>query len=230
MDAPTAAAALAPAAPAAAPAAAAPAAPTPAAAAPAAAPAEPAAASPAPVIPGKDATPAEWSAFFKGIGAPASAEAYNLPVPEGGDKAFSTEAAGIMAEVGLLPHQAQKLAEWWNGKSAAMTQSQQAAQEAAAVAANEAAKRDDAALRNEWGATYDANINAGKAAVAQFLPKDKAADLITAMEGVVGYGQVMRFMAQIGKGLGSGTANGLGGAPGEQPKTLAQALYPNMAP
>lgn len=184
-------------------------------------------------LPGKDATPADWGAYYKAISAPdAAALAAELPVPEGTDKAFATEAATQMAEVGLLPHQAQKLAEWWNTKSAAAQEAFKTEQtrvgNEAAAAAEAKVNAEDAALRNEWTpAKYDANMEVAKRAVRQFLPADKAAATLTALEQSIGYGATMRLMHKIGAGLGEGTLKG-DGHPGESAvKSIAERLYGN---
>jgi len=44
---------------------------------------------PAVKLPGKDATPEQWSEFYKQIGAPDKAEAYELPLPEGDSGEFA---------------------------------------------------------------------------------------------------------------------------------------------
>lgn len=189
-------------------------------------------------LPGPDATPDQWKTFYKALGAPESGDGYQLPVPEGGDAAFAKEAATMMAEAGLLPRQAEALAKWWNDKAAALTaaQSDQAAQaEAAKLREQHAANTaDEATLRQEWGAQHDANMEAAKRAVRQFItpmaPAGKTSALVAAIEGVVGYGATMRMMHAIGKGLMTGQAHGLGGdgQQVQQPaKTLAERLYPN---
>lgn len=182
-------------------------------------------------LPGKDATPADWKAYYKAIGAPENAEGYTLPVPDGQDGAFAKEAAAQMAEVGLLPHQAKALAEWWNGKAAAAIEANKTATTKAetdrVVAADAAVKTEDAALKNEWQANYDANIEAGKRAVRQLFPADKSGAALDALQGALGYGATMRLMQKLGTGLGEGTARGLGDATGAGgQKSLEERLYP----
>lgn len=195
-------------------------------------PTEPQTAPPAPApiqLPGKDATAAEWKTYYAAIGAP-DAAGLALKVPEGGDQAFATEAATAMAEVGLLPHQAQKLAEWWNTKSAAAraafdAESAKVANDAAAAAAARV-NTDDAALKNEWQTNYEANLEIGRRAVRQFLPKDKAAEAIDALERSIGYGATMRLMHKLGKGLGEGELRGDGKPGTGEAKSLQDRLYP----
>lgn len=178
-------------------------------------------------LPGKEAKAEDWKAFYKAIGAPESGDAYALPVPEGGNPEFAKEAAAMMAEAGLLPQQAKALAEWWNSKSGAALQASQAAAAQAEADAGKAAEADDVALHAEWkGDAYDKNIEAAKKAVRQFVPEAKRADILDGLQKVMGYGDTMRFMANIGAKLAEGSANGLDGGQGNStPKSIEQRLY-----
>lgn len=195
--------------------------------APTPAPAEPA--PPALTLPGKDATPEAWKAYYKAIGAPESADAYQLPVPDGQDGAFAKTAAGWMAEAGLLPHQAAQLAGKWNEFMAThATQSQADAAKAeqdALTARDTKAKAEDAALRNEWGQGHEQNVGLARQAATRFFG-DKAADIIESIETAVGYGQTMRIMHAIGQGLGEGKARGLDSGGAQTPRDPASVLYP----
>lgn len=178
-------------------------------------------------LPGKDAKTEDWKAFYKSIGAPESGEAYALPVPEGGNPEFAKEAATMMAEVGLLPQQAKALAEWWNTKSSTALQAAKDAATQAEADAGKQAEADDVALHKEWnGEAYDKNIEAAKRAVRQFVPEAKRADILDSLQKVMGYGDTMRFMANIGAKLAEGAANGLDGGQGNStPKSIEQRLY-----
>lgn len=206
--------------------------PDPAATNPTATPAatDPAAAPAALTLPGKDAKPEDWKAFYKTIGAPEKGDGYELTVPADGDPEFAKEGAAIMAEAGLLPHQAKALADWWNSKRTAalgaMTEAKTAAEASAAAARNAATATDEAALKNEWQAGYDKNVETAKRAVRQFFPSGKEADVLTAIEGALGYGATMRMMAKLGAGLGEGNARGITGTQGAESKSLAERLYP----
>lgn len=215
-----------PAAPAAAaPAVAAPAAPAvaPTAAAPAAAPAASPAAPAAPplTLPGKDAGTAEWQAFYRSIGAPTSADGYKLEVPQGADPTFAKTAATWMAEAGLLPAQAEALSKQWNAHVAeqATLQESRAAEAAAAELQRRHTEnvRQETALKTEWGVNHDANLAAAKQAIGQFvapLAGDKVADIMTAVEGVIGYAATVKLFHGIGKGLATGQIRGVGAGEG----------------
>jgi hypothetical protein len=190
--------------------------------APAAAPAEPETL--ALSLPGKDATPEQWSEFYKAIGAPDKAEAYELPVPEGDDGAFAKTAAEWFKDAGLLPQQAQALASKWNEFATAQAQQAEQAEAARIQAMDTKNRAEEQSLKTEWGQAHEANMELAKRAVRQFIPGDKAPDVITALEDKLGYAETIKLLHSIGKGLGEHDAPGLGErAPAR--KDAASILY-----
>lgn len=185
---------------------------------------------PAIKLPGKDATPDDWAAFYKSIGAPDSAEAYKLPVPEGDDGVFAKQAAEWFKDSGVLPQQAEKLAGKWNEfVSAQIAESEKAeADRITALNAKNIAEKQD--LTNEWGAKATENIEFAKRAAVQFFPKENAAGVISAIESVLGYKATIQMLHNIGKGLGEHDATaGMGAQTGGQPaKSLAERMFKNM--
>lgn len=196
----------------------------------------PAAPAPAPApeaaplkLPGKDATPADWTTFYRSLGAPEKGEAYGITVPQGADGKFAKEAATWMAEQGLMPQQAQGLVAKWNAFVEQGRTDQAKAAEAAITAAHTKNVAEEATLKTEWGQAHDANLGLAKQAIATFvkpLAGDKAGDLVAAVEGVIGYAATIKLMHSIGKGLGTGQLHGAGNTTGA-PNPLA-ALYPSM--
>lgn len=127
---------------------------------------------------------------------------------------------------GLSAEQAKGLANDWN----AMIASQQAAAEQAEAAQHAAQKAKNEAesteLRNEWGQHNDANMHFARQAVQQFLPKGKEAEVISAIEGKLGYKETIKFLHGIGKGLAESDAAGLGASNAGAPeKSLAERMY-----
>ena len=186
-------------------------------------------------LPGKDATPADWSKYYADIGAPKDATGYELPVPEGVDGAFAKEAATAMAKVGLLPNQASALAAWWNERVSSTTEAGKAAATAAetarVTAADAAAKRDDAALRNEWGTAADQNMEHAKRAAREFVTPfagDKTADIITAIENSIGYAATMKLMHAIGSKIGEAQPRGLGTSPAPKANGMYEQLQESI--
>lgn len=179
-------------------------------------------------LPGKDAKPEEWKAFYAKLGAPENADGYKLEVPEGQDPVFSKLAAGKFAELGLLPQQAEGLVKWWNEQAGATSKAAEKAEADAVVAQQAKAKEDDAALRNEFQGEGYAKMKetAGKA-VREFFPGDKEQQVaaLSALEGVLGYGGLYRFLNNIGKGLAEGSLRGVDQGNKEPPKPLANMMF-----
>jgi hypothetical protein len=192
---------------------------------PAAAAAAAAAAEPSVKLPGKDATPEQWAEFYKAVGAPDTPEAYQLPVPEGQDGEFAKTAATWFKDAGLLPQQAQALASKWNEFTSAQAAAAEAAEQQRIATLDQQNKAQEAALKTEWGQQHDANMELARRAVRQFIPTDKAGDVIAALEDRLGYAETIKFMHAIGKGLGEHDAPGLGRAPAPGRKSAAEILY-----
>ncbi|CAM4093049.1 Phage protein [Bordetella tumbae] len=156
---------------------------------------------------------------------PESADAYKLPVPDGQDGAFVTEAAKWMHEAGVPIAQAQALATKWNEYQASQAQ-------AADLARQQQGEADVAALRKEWGGQYDANVELGKRAVRTFAGEGGDAEqLIGKIEGAIGAAETLRLFQRIGKSMGEGTltpTDSPAGGSGE-PADAATLFYPSMA-
>jgi hypothetical protein len=180
-------------------------------------------------LPGKDATPEQWAEFYKSIGAPDKADAYELPVPEGDDGSFAKIAAEWFKDAGLLPQQAKALADKWNEFSAAQQQAMQQAEQQRIQQMDAKNRAEQEALKTEWGQQHDANLELARRAARQFFPRDNVADVVTALEGVLGYGQTIKLLHSIGKGLAEHDAPGLGQQT-QSRKSLAEILYGGSMP
>lgn len=176
-------------------------------------------------LPGKDATPEQWAEFYKAVGAPETPEAYDLPVPEGQDGVFAKTAATWFKDAGLLPQQATALAAKWNEFTTAQAAAAEAAETQRIAALDTRNKAEEAALKTEWGQSHDANMELARRAVRQFVPGDKAADVVSALEERLGYAETIKFMHAIGRGLGEHDAPGLGRAKEPGRKSAAEILY-----
>lgn len=176
-------------------------------------------------LPPKDASPEQWAEFYKAVGAPDTPEAYQLPVPEGQDTGFAKTAAEWFKDAGLLPQQAQALASKWNEFTAAQAAATEAAEAQRIAQLDQQNKVQEAALKNEWGQSHDANMELARRAVRQFIPSEKAPDVISALEDRLGYAETIKLLHSIGKGLGEHDAPGLGRAPSPGRKSAAEILY-----
>ena len=160
-------------------------------------------------------SPAEALTALRGYEPPATADAYEIPVPEGESPDFAKAVAPLFHKAGLSATQAKTLAEGWNEMQSGQKAAAAQAEADAATAAEAAAKREDATLQAEWGKDYTANKEHARRAAMQFLPGDEAAKtaFIGEIEKKFGFAATMKMWAAIGQGLGEHTAKGLGSAP-----------------
>lgn len=185
---------------------------------------------PAVKLPGKDATPEQWAEFYKQIGAPDKAEAYELPLPEGDSGEFAKTASEWFREAGLLPQQAKALAIRWNEFTLAQQKAYEVSEQARIQALDAKNKEEDASLRTEWGQKHDGNLELARRAARQFFPKDKVSDVVTALEDKLGYAETIKLLHSIGKGLAEHDAPGLGQQTGGGRKSIAEVLYGGTSP
>jgi hypothetical protein len=134
----------------------------------------------------------ELDQFYNKLGRPADPKQYEIPVPEGTPTDFAEAARAKFHELGLTAKQAKALTEWNN------TYGQESEAKALETYKNTVAQQD-AKLKSEWGAAYDAEMAAAKRAAAGLGLK---ADQIEALEKVMGYEGVIRMMSNAGKKLG----------------------------
>ena len=94
--------------------------------------------------------------------------------------------------------QAEQLAEWWSGK-------QSEAMDAYNREGAQKAEQDVQSLRREWGGAWDENVELGRRAASEFgLGEDK----LSAVEQALGTGEMLKFMARVGRGLVEHTFEG----------------------
>ena len=132
-----------------------------------------------------------WNRVYDALGRPKSAEEYKLPVPEGDPGTFAKAASGKFHELGISQQQAEGLANWWNEtqKGQVTQMQQQSAQKTEA---------ELSAVKNEWGQAYNENLELGRRAAREFgLDGQK----LSAIENAMGTGEMLKFMAKIGRGL-----------------------------
>jgi hypothetical protein len=179
--------------------------------------------------PGKDATPEEWAEFYKAIGAPDSAEAYEVTLPDGDSPENAALIQTLFKEANILPEQAAKLLEIRNKIFSEQTAAAQKSEADRITALDSKNKAEAADLTNEWGTQSTANMELARRGVTQFIAGDQAKQMqvISSMESVLGYKETMKFWQNIGKSIGEHDAAGLGannGGNGVKPST-AELLY-----
>jgi hypothetical protein len=143
-----------------------------------------------------------WNSVWGRLGRPDTPDGYQLPVPEGMPPEFAQKAGAKFHELGIPAKQAQALAEWWNQENATVAQAQSLAKE-------QQAELDLQKLKQEWGQTYDAEVEKGRRAVRQFGLDTEQLEKI---EGAMGTAALLKLFSKIGNGLGEATfESGTGG-------------------
>lgn len=132
-----------------------------------------------------------WSRVYDALGRPKEASGYKLAVPEGGDPEFAKAASDLFHKSGLSAQQAEAISGWYNSQV-------QAQMEAQATARAQAAEQQLHALKQEWGNAWEENVNLGQRAAKQF---GLNGEQLAAIEAGLGTGELLKFMARIGRGL-----------------------------
>lgn len=144
--------------------------------------------------PTKHSTDEEWANIFKQLGLPEKPDDYTVKFKEGIsiDDQFSKGFKETAYKLGVLPKQAQALADWFSDINLGSEQSIKA----------DVQKKFDAGvadLKKEWGNSYDLEIaRANK--VASELGGEKFIDLLN-KTGMGGDKEVVKFLAKVGGSL-----------------------------
>jgi hypothetical protein len=149
--------------------------------------------------------PAGFRAAMSKLGLPADAAGYEIPVPEGAPKEYAEYMRGIFHRAGLTKSQAKELAVA-NNEYAAQVEAQQQANYERSITA------EKAELLSEWKGGYERMINSAQTAVAAL---GFSQEIISAIEGEIGYKETMKFLAGLGKRVAednfeTGTGGGSG--------------------
>jgi hypothetical protein len=159
-----------------------------------------------------------YERVYAALGRPAKAEDYKLPVPDGMDRTFASQAEAKFHELGLSAKQASALAEWNNEFLATQMKGQQ---ESAALQT----EQDVTALKREWGpAAFDENIALGRKAAQEF----EITPHIDKLEQALGTKATLELLSRIGRGLtehtfeGGKTTAGFGMTPEAAKAEIAQ--------
>lgn len=162
-----------------------------------------------------------WSSLYAKLGRPESADGYELPVPEGDTGEFAKTASQWMHEAGLNKQQAQAISSKWNEFQTAQAQAHQ-------EAIQKQAETDMAAMKQQWGADFDANSAVVRSAVNTFAPPEFVEMLTNS--GLINNPVITNMFLKIGKAIGEDKAVESPKSPslsGEQ--SLANVLWPGMS-
>lgn len=135
----------------------------------------------------------EMRAVYERLGAPKDAKGYSLEVPkEGGDSKLMEHFSNVFFEAGVPKAMAEKIVKSWN-------EYQGAAKTQMAESAKQAFSQSEAALKTEWGAAYDQNVNIAKEGVKVLgLSKED----IDAIASTRGHDNAMKLFHKIGQSVG----------------------------
>lgn len=146
---------------------------------------------------GKDATDEDRAAYRKAMGIPDKPEDYGIVAPKGQEELLGTpEEVGAFArlahDLGLTRAQVQSLTEFDLGRKVKFA-------DRTSAEADAAIGKVETALRQEWGADYDANLAHADGLVREF----GGDELIAQMRdlGLNRHPVVVRFLARIGREL-----------------------------
>lgn len=161
-----------------------------------------------------------WAQVYAKLGRPESADGYELSVPEGDDGEFLKTTSQWMHKAGLNKQQAQALATEWNSFQAQFAEQQQAA-------VQKQLESDIAAVKQEWGADFDAK----KAVMAQAVNTFAPPEFIEMLDksGLINSPVIAKMFLKIGEAIGEDRSIATprnAAASGEL--SLAQRLWPDM--
>lgn len=145
-------------------------------------------------VPGKHTTEEEWKAIFQKLGVPEKPEDYTVKFKEGFsvDEKFSKEFQQHAHKLGILPKQAQALADWFSDINMGSEQSVQA----------ELKKQFEtgvANLKKDWGNAFDLNVARANKALAELGGEEIVNHFLK--RGYGGDEKVIRFLAKVGETL-----------------------------
>jgi len=147
-------------------------------------------------LPEKADDPA-WAEVYDRLGRPKDAKEYTIKAPEGlgEDKQFVDWAKGKFHELGLTRQQGEKLSQSWNEYVATQMNG-------ASEANQQASKEAEQALKKEWGAAFEQNLNVVDRAAKQFGLEDKH---LLALRQALGPAEAAKLVLKIGQGIGEDT-------------------------
>jgi hypothetical protein len=159
--------------------------------------------------------PAAWDEVHTRLGRPKTPGEYSFKAPDGADPKFAEAAKAWFHEAGVSDKAAAKIVEKWNAHTADLVKAQE-------TAGTAQVQQEEAGLKIEWGAAFNANTELAKKA-AQTFGLD--ADTIDALQAGMGYGKLMKFMHNLGSRLGvdDKIVMGADGKPGFHQATPAGA-------
>jgi len=118
------------------------------------------------IVPGKHATDDDWKQVYTKLGLPAEVKDYQVKFQEGVtvDEKFAEEFRTLAHAAGILPKQAQKLADWFGEKN-------KGAEEAFRQQIKASFETEVANLKKEWGDGFDKKVGTANFMFRQLPPE-----------------------------------------------------------
>lgn len=118
-------------------------------------------------VPGKHSTDEDWKNIFSKLGLPESVDKYEVKFGETAtlDKKFVDEFRNLAHKSGILPKQAQALADWF-------TESNKNAEQSILQARQTQVNKEIEGLKTEWGAAFQDKINYANNVLKNFADQE----------------------------------------------------------
>lgn len=144
----------------------------------------------------KEGETPDYSEVFKALGRPDDVAGYELP-----DNDFAKAAAQKLFDLGLSKNQAKGMADWFDSYQSELAKTQQETAEA-----NQQRIYDESveALKKEWAAKYDENLNIAKIGAAEAAKNiGLTEDVLDKIGAVIGIDMAAKLFYSLGIASGS---------------------------
>lgn len=155
-----------------------------------------------------------WNALYSKLGRPESADAYEIPLPEGDDGGFAKTAANWLFDAGLSQKQATAIATSWNE-----FQAEQIANHEKQV--EQQREEHFETLQKEWGNKFEENQALVRRALTEFAPPSFVEFL--ERSGMDNHPEFTKMFLKIGKAIAG--ASTVKGESSNTNKSAAEVLY-----
>lgn len=146
------------------------------------------------VIPGKHSTDEDWTNVYRKLGVPEKLEEYGVKFKDGVtvDEKFSNDFRAQAHKLGVLPKQAQALADWFSDINlGAETQLK--------ADLDKQFQAGVANLKKDWGNSFELNVGRANRVLSELGGKEISEYFVK--NGLGGNEQVIRLLAKVGETL-----------------------------
>jgi len=145
-------------------------------------------------IPGKHASDEDWMDVYKKLGLPEKIDQYDLKINESAtiDKEFVNQFKESAYKFGILPGQAQKLADWFSEVN-------MKAEEKILSENKERQEKELTGLKSEWGKSFEANLSRAHLVLKNFADPETIQHLEDA--GLGNDTRLIKLLSKVGTKL-----------------------------